>query len=149
MLKTKISKEEVNLLPVIVFEGKITLVDDLSKIHPAIEELRKSEVVGIDTETNTVYSGQKDNHPGLNKWALKIETDEMHWINPLHQLNIGDVKEFDIRIRYRQQLQKGTLTRLEDGFYILFNEKQRGITPGQFAALYLEDELIASGIISH
>lgn len=108
-----------------------------------------SFVIGIDTETNTVYSGQKDDHPGLNKWALKIETDEMHWINPLHQLNIGDVKEFDIRIRYRQQLQKGTLTRLEDGFYILFNEKQRGITPGQFAALYLKDELIASGIISH
>lgn len=108
-----------------------------------------SFVIGIDTETNTVYSGQKDDHPGLNKWALKIETDEMHWINPLHQLNIGNVKKFDIRIRYRQQLQKGTLTRLEDGFYILFNEKQRGITPGQFAALYLKDELIASGIISH
>ena len=108
-----------------------------------------SFVIGIDTETNTVYSGQKDDHPGLNKWALKIETDEMHWINPLHQLNTGDIKEFDIRIRYRQQLQKGTLTRLEDGVYILFNEKQRGIAPGQFAALYLEDELIASGIISH
>jgi len=108
-----------------------------------------SFVIGIDTETNTVYSGQKDDHPGLNKWALKIETDEMHWINPLFQLNIGDIKEFDLRIRYRQQLQKGTLTRLEDGFYILFHEKQRGITPGQFAAFYQEDELIASGIISH
>ena len=56
MLKTKISKEEVNLLPVIVFEGKITLVDDLSKIHPAIEELRKSEVVGIDTETKPSFT---------------------------------------------------------------------------------------------
>nr|WP_294862252.1 tRNA 2-thiouridine(34) synthase MnmA [uncultured Fluviicola sp.] len=108
-----------------------------------------SFVIGIDTETNTVYSGQKDDHPGLNKWALKIETNEMHWINPLFQLNIGDIKEFDIRIRYRQPLQKGTLTRLEDGFYILFDKKQRGITPGQFTALYMEDELIGSGIISH
>ncbi|MDF3026362.1 MAG: tRNA (5-methylaminomethyl-2-thiouridylate)-methyltransferase [Fluviicola sp.] len=108
-----------------------------------------SFVIGIDTQTNTVYSGQKDDHPGLNKWALKIETSEMHWINPLFEMSIGDVKDFDIRIRYRQPLQKGTLTRLEDGFYILFNKKQRGIAPGQFAAFYLEDELIGSGIISH
>ncbi|WP_343633499.1 tRNA 2-thiouridine(34) synthase MnmA [Fluviicola sp.] len=108
-----------------------------------------SFVIGIDTETNTVYSGQKDDHPGLNKWALKIETNEMHWINPDFAMNIGDAKEFDIRIRYRQALQKGTLTRLEDGYYILFSKKQRGIAPGQFAALYLEDELVGSGIISH
>ncbi|MNU84123.1 tRNA-specific 2-thiouridylase MnmA [compost metagenome] len=108
-----------------------------------------SFVIGIDTETNTVYSGQKDEHPGLNKWALKIETDEMHWINPLYEMNTGDQKEFSIRIRYRQPLQKGTLTRLEDGFYILFNKKQRGIAPGQFAALYIDEELVGSGIISH
>ncbi|AEA45404.1 tRNA 2-thiouridine(34) synthase MnmA [Fluviicola taffensis] len=108
-----------------------------------------SFVIGIDTTTNTVYSGQKDEHPGLNKWALKIETSEMHWINPTFEMNIGDSKEFDIRIRYRQSFQKGTLTRLQDGFYILFNQKQRGITPGQFAAFYNEDELIGSGIISH
>lgn len=108
-----------------------------------------SFVIGIDTETNTVYSGQKDDHPGLNKWALKIETKEMHWINPNFAMNIGDVKEFEIRIRYRQALQKGTLTLLEDGYYILFDKKQRGIAPGQFAALYLQEELIGSGIISH
>lgn len=108
-----------------------------------------SFVIGIDTETNTVYSGQKDEHPGLNKWALKIETNEMHWINPLYEMNIGDQKEFSVRIRYRQALQKGTLTRLEDGFYILFDKKQRGIAPGQFAALYINEELVGSGIISH
>lgn len=108
-----------------------------------------SFVIGIDTQTNTVYSGQKDDHPGLNKWALKIETTEMHWVNPDFAMNTGDKKEFDIRIRYRQSFQKGTLTRLEDGYYILFDKKQRGITPGQFSALYLKDELVGSGIISH
>ncbi len=108
-----------------------------------------SFVIGIDTETNTVYSGQKDEHPGLNKWALKIETNEMHWINPLYEMAVGDQKEFSVRIRYRQALQKGTLTRLEDGFYILFDKKQRGIAPGQFAALYIGEELVGSGIISH
>jgi len=32
--------------------------------------------------------------------------------------------------------------------YILFEKPQRGITPGQFAAWYQNDELIGSGIIA-
>ena len=56
MFKTKITKDEVNLMPVVIFEGKITLVDDLSKIQPAIEELRKSNTVGIDTETKPSFT---------------------------------------------------------------------------------------------
>jgi len=56
MFKTKITKDEVNQMPVVIFEGKITLVDDLSKIRPAIEELRKNAVVGIDTETKPAFT---------------------------------------------------------------------------------------------
>ena len=56
MFKTKITKDEVNLLPVVIFEGKITLVDDLSKIDPAIEELRRASVVGLDTETKPSFT---------------------------------------------------------------------------------------------
>jgi len=56
MFKTKITKDEVNLLPVVIFEGKITLVDDLSKIDPAIEELRRSAIVGLDTETKPSFT---------------------------------------------------------------------------------------------
>ena len=56
MFKTKITKDEVNLMPVVIFEGKITIVDDLSKIDPAIEELRRSAVVGIDTETKPSFT---------------------------------------------------------------------------------------------
>ena len=55
MLKTKITKEEVNLLPVVIFEGKITLVDELSIVDSAIAELRKSKIVGIDTETKPAF----------------------------------------------------------------------------------------------
>jgi ribonuclease D len=56
MYRTRISKEEVNTLPVIVFSGQITLVDDLSKITPAIQELRKYNMVGIDTETKPSFT---------------------------------------------------------------------------------------------
>jgi ribonuclease D len=56
MIRAKISKEEVNQLPIAIFEGEITLVDDLSKVKPAIEELRKHTVVGIDTETKPSFT---------------------------------------------------------------------------------------------
>jgi tRNA-specific 2-thiouridylase len=34
-----------------------------------------------------------------------------------------------------------------EGLYVVFYEPQRGITPGQFAAWYENDELIGSGVI--
>ncbi len=108
-----------------------------------------SFVIGIDTETNIVYSGQLDEHPGLNRWALKINASECHWINPSHELTIGESKEYQFKIRYRQTAQSGWLIRKDSGYYIPFKEIQRGITPGQFAAWYEGNELIGSGIIAH
>jgi len=108
-----------------------------------------SFVIGIDTTNNTVYSGQTEDHPGLNRWALKINPAEIHYIQPEHELAIGATVRYAVRIRYRQQLQEATLIRKENGLYILFDSIQRGITPGQFAAWYKNDELIGSGIIAH
>lgn len=56
MYKPKISKEEVNQMQVAAFEGKITVVDSLSDVQPAIEELRKFKIVGIDTETKPSFT---------------------------------------------------------------------------------------------
>ncbi len=107
-----------------------------------------SFVIGLDIPTNTVYSGMTDKHPGLNRWALKIELKDIHFIS--NQFNINNVNKLSlsVRIRYRQSYQQGTLFLKEDGLYVLFAEIQRGITPGQFAAFYVDDELIASGVIN-
>jgi tRNA-specific 2-thiouridylase len=107
-----------------------------------------SFVIQIDTENNLVFSGQDDNHLALNKWALFIEKSEIHAVNPSYDLKVGETKRFDIRIRYRQKLQGGVLIRKEEGMYILFDSLQRGITPGQFAAWYIDEELVGSGVIS-
>ncbi|MDD2984068.1 MAG: tRNA 2-thiouridine(34) synthase MnmA [Crocinitomicaceae bacterium] len=107
-----------------------------------------SFVIQIDTENNLVFSGQDDNHLALNKWALFIDKEEIHSVNPAFDLKVGESKRFDIRIRYRQKLQDGILIRKEEGMYILFDTLQRGITPGQFAAWYFEEELVGSGVIS-
>jgi tRNA-specific 2-thiouridylase len=108
-----------------------------------------SFVIGIDTVNNLVFSGQTDEHNGLNKYALKINNQEVHWINLKYKLNIEEQLECLVRIRYRQPLKQATLIQKEDGLYILFPEKEKGITPGQFAAWYIGDELIGSGTIAY
>lgn len=107
-----------------------------------------SFVIGIDTVENIVFSGQTDEHPGLNRIALKIENQDVHWINLKYRINNGDQLMCMARIRYRQPLRPVTLIQKESGLYLLFTEKQKGITPGQFAAWYIDEELIGSGVIA-
>ena len=106
-----------------------------------------SFVLGTDTGTNTVYTGQRDDHPGLNRWALRIRKNDFHSVQPDFQYDDMNGKEFDIRIRYRQVLQCGNVIVKGDWLYVLFKQRQRGITPGQFAAFYLDDCLVASAVI--
>ena len=105
-------------------------------------------VIAIDVDENIVYVGRGDDHPGLYRKALFISNDEMHWVRPDLKLNVEESKDYLVRIRYRQPLQNGTLIAKPEGFYIKFNEPQRGVAPGQFAAWYDENELIGSGVIN-
>lgn len=107
-----------------------------------------SFVLQIDVEHNLVFSGQLDSHPGLNRYALKVNKDEIHYVNPGYALNVGETQEMSVRIRYRQPLQKATLIRKDNGLFILFHEIQKGITSGQFAVWYNGDELVGSGVIA-
>jgi len=106
-----------------------------------------SFVIGIDTEDNVVYSGQKESHSGLNRFALKLEKESFNWIQSKLRYNLKDGLVCDFRIRYRQSFQKGILIEKSGEFYILFDKKQKGITPGQFASWYIDSELIGSAII--
>jgi tRNA-specific 2-thiouridylase len=105
-------------------------------------------VIGSDIETNTLYVGEGRNHPGLFRKALFVNLDEIHWIRPDLALSEGESVDYDVRIRYRQPLQKATLAMQPEGLYIIFAQPQRGITPGQFAAWYFEGEVIGSGVIN-
>ena len=107
-----------------------------------------SFVVGLDTIKNIVYSGQTELHPGLNRWALKLEADTLSWLRVHPTFENTGVLPCLVRIRYRQPLQKAQLIKKQKEFYILFETKQKGITPGQFAAWYLDNELLGSGVIA-
>lgn len=106
-----------------------------------------SFVLQIDTQNNLIFSGQSGDHPALNRYALRIAEPDIHFVNPDVELKVGEIRPMFVRIRYRQPLQNAVLIRKADGLYILFEELQRGITSGQFAAWYDGEELIGSGVI--
>lgn len=105
-------------------------------------------VIATDVERNVIYVGQGQQHPGLYRRGLHIHPQEMHWIRPDLKLAEGESRTYSVRIRYRQPLQHATLHTTTEGGYLIFDEPQRGVTAGQFAAWYDGDELIGSGVIS-
>ena len=105
-------------------------------------------VIATDTESNTVYVGEGHEHRGLSRFCLRIRLEECHWLRPDAVLPIGGTLRCRVRIRYRQPLQSATLLRRENGLFILFDEPQRGISPGQFAVWYAGEEVLGSGPIS-
>ena len=104
-------------------------------------------IIATDVKENVIYVGEGDSHPGLYRKALKLQSDALHWVNPADAMQVGERRCYDVRIRYRQPLQRAELICREDGVYILFDEPQRGIAAGQFAAWYSGDELVGSGVI--
>lgn len=104
-------------------------------------------VIDTDVERNLIYVGEGHTHKGLSRSCLRINPDEIHWIREDLCMKMGDIRRYRVRIRYRQPLQDAILVMRENGMYILFENPQRGITPGQFAAWYDRDEMIGSGVI--
>ncbi len=105
-------------------------------------------LISRDIEKNIVFVGEGRNFPGLFRSALKIESSEVHWVREDLRLQNGESMKVKARIRYRQTLEEATLYQFEEGFYIEFENPQSAIAEGQFAAWYVEDELVGSGVIS-
>lgn len=105
-------------------------------------------VLATDVETNTIYTGQGNTHPGLFRNTLFVKSEEVHWIREDLKIVNGANLKVKAQIRYRQELQLATLYQFEKGMYVSFDAPQSAITAGQFVAWYLDDELVGSGVIS-
>jgi tRNA-specific 2-thiouridylase len=105
-------------------------------------------VIGTDTEKNVIYMGMGEDHPGLYRNGLFIPHTDEHWVRPDLKLTVGGSRRYRARIRYRQPLEACELHKKEEGLYIIFDNPQKAITPGQFAAWYEGEELVGSGVIS-
>ncbi len=106
-------------------------------------------IIATDIVSNTIYVGEGKNHPGLYRKGLKINNPDVHWIREDLAMKEGESRDYLVRIRYRQPLQKATLCQTSMGLFIIFEEYQRSITPGQFAAWYAPEtlEMLGSGVI--
>lgn len=104
-------------------------------------------VLATDVKENVIYVGEGDSHPGLYRSVLRIKPEEVHWVDPTQRMTEGERRRYDVRIRYRQALQGAELVAQGDGLYLLFDEPQRGVAAGQFAAWYDGEVLVGSGVI--
>lgn len=105
-------------------------------------------IISREMENNIIFVGEGRSFPGLFRKALKIDNSEVHWVREDLKLKNGESMDVMARIRYRQTLEKATIYQFEDGFFMEFENPQSAIAEGQFAAWYIDDELIGSGVIS-
>ncbi len=85
LLNSTITKEEINQLPLVRFEGPIHLIDSPEKLPEAIEQLMKEPVLGFDTETKPSFTKGTSYPPALiqfsslkEAWLIRINGDEIH-----------------------------------------------------------------------
>ncbi len=60
--QNRISKEYINSLSVIRFEGEILIINDISDAEEALEKLSKEEILGFDTESKPSFK-PGESHP--------------------------------------------------------------------------------------
>jgi tRNA-specific 2-thiouridylase len=99
-------------------------------------------------ENNIIFVGESQRFPGLHKKALKVNNEEVHWVREDLKLKNGKSMRVKARFRYRQELQDATIFQFENAFYMEFDNLQSAIAEGQFAAWYMDDELLGSGVIA-
>ena len=67
--KPLLTKEEINLLPTILYEGEIMLIRTNEELQRAISELKKSSFLGFDTETRPKFTKGAMHLPSLIQLA--------------------------------------------------------------------------------
>ncbi len=67
--REEIPKEELKDFPVRQFESDIIVVDTTDKVSSAVKELRKSDIIGFDTETKPSFKKGRRNKVALLQLA--------------------------------------------------------------------------------
>ncbi len=104
-------------------------------------------IVQTNTDTNTVYVGEGEQHKALNRKGLFVDEDDIHWLLPSAKMKPGEERSYQVRIRYRQPLFAAKLRKKEKGLIIEFEKPQKAVAKGQFATWYEDDVLVGSGVI--
>ncbi len=124
--RESISKEEINSLPILEYEGRnIVLVDTLSKLKTTIDVLKNEEVLGFDTETKPSFEKGKMNKVAL----LQLSTADTCY---LIRLNVLGMQNPIIEILSSEKPLKIGLS-LKDDYKML--NRRRSFKPAGFLDL--------------
>ena len=124
--RESISKEEINSLSVLEYEGRnIVLVDTLSKLKTTIEVLKNEEVLGFDTETKPSFEKGKMNKVAL----LQLSTADTCY---LIRLNVLGMQNSIIELLSSEKPLKIGLS-LKDDYKML--NRRRSFKPAGFLDL--------------
>ncbi|MBD8487215.1 3'-5' exonuclease domain-containing protein 2 [Echinicola sp. CAU 1574] len=99
MIPFRISKDEVNELPIGHFEGEIVLIEDEKLIDEAVNELKKYTRIGFDTETRPSF--RKGVHYDVS--LLQLSTPEKAYLFRLNHVGfpkkVMDILEDPNRVK--------------------------------------------------
>ena len=96
-------------------------------------------VVGINEVDNIVVVGTKDD--------LKRQEMYVRNINYVKYSKLTDGVQLLVKVRYKHNGEMATVTNEGDDLKVLFHNKVEGIAPGQSAAFYEGNDLVAGGFI--
>lgn len=85
-LQPCLSKEEINLLPIRAWEGRIVLVQDEAALDAALEQLWNEPVLGFDTETRPTFTKGKTCQPAL----IQLATAQTAYLIQLTHIPFSD-----------------------------------------------------------
>lgn len=70
MYEKSITKEELNELPLLRYEGKIKVIEDVNKIRQVVTSCLHHDYIGFDTETKPTFKKGQYHHVALVQLAL-------------------------------------------------------------------------------
>lgn len=91
MFQKEITKDEVNTLDVRQFEGEIRVIEDQESFREAMEELRRFEVLGFDTETKPAF--KKGVHHKIS--LVQVSNSHVAWLFRVNKIGVpGELRKF-------------------------------------------------------
>ena len=90
-LPSRISKDEINQLPLVRFSGKTRVINDADDLGSAAKTLRKSQVLGFDIECKPTFR-KGENHPVA---LLQLATAKHAFLIQLSPIeDLGPIRDF-------------------------------------------------------
>ncbi len=121
----KYDKLKIPMLPRVIFEGTVEVIDNISKVDEAVDYLLKESILGIDTETRPSFKKGMTNKVSL----LQVSTHNKCY---LFRLNILGLPVGLIRFLEDKTVPKVGLSLHDD---MLSLHRRGKFTPGNFIDL--------------